>query len=657
MPVSSIPGLSIYRFIPDPIWGNIPITKEEHMVIQQDVFTRLKEIKQMGVAWIHYTGAVHNRAQHSIGVMHLADMMLDMVMVAGYDPSDNVPLSSIINLQERKLLRLAALLHDLGHPPLSHVLEECLRKYPELLAGIKDIRIKRLIETGRYAHESGTRCLIGETEIQKILSQILGKPHATQLADLAIGQMNKNGNLLLLNFIINSDIDADKIDYILRDSYYCGIQPIFKVEDLHGKIFIDYNTKRVFISPEGIGAITSLLHARHRLMAEVHHEQNGRIATQVMIQKIRDILTKPKKNLELINMHFSTDYTDERLNLFLADNKEADIVQSLRKGNLGYYEMYSKDFLDFDPVTRNHLFAILDYPPSIPKLQEKVREISKSSDLILDIRIIKTPQLNVLIDEGKQYKPTIFDRSYIARGMLFDSVRSLKLYVYAPNGMKCDIDYKEIQSLIGDCGLWASEQKALAKEIWGLDLITIILESLKQSVNNISELQKLEAYWVYSQTAFHQFISAVISKLNVNTPYSEPSEYVDIVFVRDLTTLIIIGLVESREIPISQPQDTKVLPSSFAYGFRRDFRISEYGSAYCKSLKTNDKLNSIINRISKIVTDFQNEHQDGIIEFAKTELQMRNRRAIGPIKSTWNLQLKRHDLREPLRDKAALMIP
>jgi HD superfamily phosphohydrolase len=135
------------RHIRDPIHGFIELTPREVDIVDSQVFQRLRRIKQLAFTYLVYPGALHTRFEHSLGVCHIASKMADKL---GCDES------------EKEIVRLASLVHDLGHGPFSHLSEYVLSMYaPEEEEG----------ETEEI-HERITRRIIQEDEI---ISDVFGK--------------------------------------------------------------------------------------------------------------------------------------------------------------------------------------------------------------------------------------------------------------------------------------------------------------------------------------------------------------------------------------------------------------------------------------------------------------------------------------------------
>jgi HD superfamily phosphohydrolase len=176
-----------WGFIKDPLYGYVAITPLEKDIIDTRVVQRLRRLRQLAGAEFVYPGANHTRFEHSVGAMHLAGLMADNIT------EDET---------EIQALRLAGLLHDVGHGPFSHIFEEILAK--------KD-----------QNHEDITSWLIRNSELADIIRD--GGFNPDDLSKLAIGKLEKKERLFL-NQVIRSSVDVDKLDYIVRDSFHTGAE-------------------------------------------------------------------------------------------------------------------------------------------------------------------------------------------------------------------------------------------------------------------------------------------------------------------------------------------------------------------------------------------------------------------------------------------------
>ncbi|MDE0330823.1 MAG: HD domain-containing protein [Nitrospinae bacterium] len=203
--------------IRDPIHVFIRLDSDERKVLDSPPFQRLRHIHQLALTYLVYPGATHKRFEHSLGVMELASRIYDVVT----DPEniyqqyasvrDIIPIyRQFDHLHWRRTLRLAALCHDLGHLPFSHVSEELL---PE-----------------DWDHERMTMEIILGKELADILRQIHVQPE--DVAKLVIGPKKSKAYLKvelnewenILSEIITGDVfGADRMDYLLRDSYHAGV--------------------------------------------------------------------------------------------------------------------------------------------------------------------------------------------------------------------------------------------------------------------------------------------------------------------------------------------------------------------------------------------------------------------------------------------------
>jgi HD superfamily phosphohydrolase len=207
--------------IRDPIHGSIELTPNETAVIDTPFFQRLRNIKQLGFTEFSYPGATHNRYCHSLGAMHLAGSAFDHIFQGFHFKSKES------RWRLRQAVRLAALLHDIGHGPLSHTSEE-------VMPLLKELKIKiYAVDPGekKATHEDYTIKILTDSALTEVITSEFAdlKPeHIAMLIDRTIPSkddffMESGINTRpLLSQIVSSELDVDRMDYLARDSYYCG---------------------------------------------------------------------------------------------------------------------------------------------------------------------------------------------------------------------------------------------------------------------------------------------------------------------------------------------------------------------------------------------------------------------------------------------------
>jgi HD superfamily phosphohydrolase len=219
--------------IRDPVHGTIRLTKAESSIIESQEFQRLRAIKQLGFAEFSFPGATHNRFLHSIGVCHLAGAAFDNIF-------NQRPLRNPQKLiQFRNVVRAAALLHDIGHGPLSHTTEDVMPLLSEMtIAAYKfrksesgQLSMTSSDEPKRASHEDYTIKYITDSPLTPILASQFDNftpYHIALLIDRSLEEQDdffKDGELdyrPILSQLVSSELDADRMDYLERDSYFCG---------------------------------------------------------------------------------------------------------------------------------------------------------------------------------------------------------------------------------------------------------------------------------------------------------------------------------------------------------------------------------------------------------------------------------------------------
>lgn len=251
----------------DNVHGFIYYTEAEEKIMNTLLFKRLQSIKQLSIVnWV-FPGSEHTRYIHSLGVMYIADKMA---------------LKLELDIEKRKIVRLAGLLHDIGHYPLSHVCEFPYKKNLESFPDdsfCRSINQKVLSQINSYTegknsqymeqsmgchHEKiGAHIICNNKEIREIIVNECGETAPDIIADMVTGNTERQDTTdPLLVQILHSELDADGIDYLMRDAMFSGTSfGAFELDQLIGCMEVgNYNGYSILcINPKGIAAADQYL--------------------------------------------------------------------------------------------------------------------------------------------------------------------------------------------------------------------------------------------------------------------------------------------------------------------------------------------------------------------------------------------------------------
>ncbi len=259
----------------DPIYGYIEVTKSEEKIIDLPIFQRLRRISQLALTKYVYPGAEHSRFVHSLGVLQSAtNIFLSLYRKNPEQFPENI--DDCVRMF--KILRFAALLHDIGHLPFSHATEEAL------LEGFKhEYLSKYIIENNK--------------DIVAILDSEGVSP--TEVGLLIHGTCLKEHNILKV--ILSDEFDADRADYLLRDSYYCGVKYGVYDYDRYINSFYFLEGGKIGIYEGGINTIESLLIARYMYNQQVVFHRTRIGFNHVVYHFIRSLIEQGDSCVFMIN--------------------------------------------------------------------------------------------------------------------------------------------------------------------------------------------------------------------------------------------------------------------------------------------------------------------------------------------------------------------
>src|SRR5216117_426122 len=258
-----------WSFIKDPIHGYIRVNETERTVLDTRPVQRLRRLRQLAGSEFVYPAANHTRFEHVIGAMHLAGALAQALPI-------DVP------QHQQEQLRLAALLHDIGHGPFSHVFESLLAKYLD------------------KNHEDFVPWLLNETEIAQTLESVGLNPKT--LGRLAIGKLSDRRQPFL-DQIISSGVDVDKMDYVVRDSFHTGAG--YGSIDVRRLLYtMDIVENRLSVDGAAVATLESFLLARFESFRTIYFHKASR-AVQIMIVKA---LEAARDELDLLSFDEPDDY-------------------------------------------------------------------------------------------------------------------------------------------------------------------------------------------------------------------------------------------------------------------------------------------------------------------------------------------------------------
>jgi HD superfamily phosphohydrolase len=286
------------EIIRDPLWDNIRVDRAALLALDTPTVQRLRYIRQVGHSFLVYPGATHTRFEHALGAYHLTRRALAALEELGeLGPVDEEDCLGV---------RMAALLHDIGHYPFSHALEEA----------------------GFLSHETLGVAKLSEGELGERLVQIGGRDFPAAVGALITGVSRSP-----LQGLISGSIDLDKVDYLSRDARMCGVPygtvDVDRLLSSLTLVEVDPGRYEVGVQEKGISALESLLFAKYQMYRNVYWHHAVRSATCMFKRAVRHAVRRSSVTAQGI-----AEATDDGLMELLIRKDHNELAASIRARRL-----------------------------------------------------------------------------------------------------------------------------------------------------------------------------------------------------------------------------------------------------------------------------------------------------------------------------------
>lgn len=383
------------KFIRDSLYGNIEVNGIFLELMETPEIQRLHGIKQLGLTYLVYPGANHTRLEHSLGTSYIARKMAKALGIDAMQAG------------------VAALLHDIGHGPFSHTLEYLMHER----IGKDHMDITREMILGKT--------LLSDCEYETTIKEILSKygMDARKIADAIAGKGE-------ISKIIHGTLDADQIDYLMRDAYYTGVAYGVIDSDRIIQTMKLYNKDIVF-ERKGVTALESMLVARSLMYSSVYLHKTVRIAELMLVKAVERALSfdfSLMNDAELIE------------NLKRMGGYQEDIITRIKYRRL-FKKVIAKSFSQLNEREREQISQI-----DSREIEEKIsKKIGKEGYVIVDIPgkdiLLSEPRLkkmDIKILDGKRIKK-LSEITPIANALQLRGITEWALMVCSPEKYRDEV--------------------------------------------------------------------------------------------------------------------------------------------------------------------------------------------------------------------------
>lgn len=405
----------------DPVYGHVAISAFEQLIINTPEMARLRRISQLGLADFAFPGANHTRFEHSVGTLFIAD---------------KIARSLGLDEEEISKVRIAALLHDIGHCAFSHVVESILKRNPQY---------QPVLDGKNFLHhEMFTRFVIANSFHNKPeIASYADASFFRDISKMATGDIEGVSKPYLTQ-IISNDIDADRIDFLLRDSYHTGVsfglvdvdQIIASMSVHNGRIILggtlSYDEDMALIAAE------SMLIARaHHYSAIIHNPrtQGARVMLLHALEKTLERYKETGTDVKAVVLKFFTVYNDNDLLNFIeanGDEKSRKLMANIRNASIcravsrfTHKNLNPRTRMALSTIARNGVAKKM-FEDGLAKRFSDKYGASVLVDLDIASGIPKSTRIKIRDEES-----FLYDESALANGLVRAISRQISLCVFS----------------------------------------------------------------------------------------------------------------------------------------------------------------------------------------------------------------------------------
>jgi HD superfamily phosphohydrolase len=355
-----------HKIVRDPIHGDIKITGCLIDLLETPEMQRLHNIKQLGFAHLVYPGAHHTRFEHSLGSSMIASQIADILA---------------LKETEKKLLMCAAQLHDIGHGPFSHTLESILLQR----FGVDHVDLTEKLILGTYdVLEENEKQFVSTPSVYEVLEK--HQVNKKEIVNIIRGKLTKKA---YLSQLLNSTIDVDQLDYLMRDAYYTGVSyGMIDLQRLLRTLMI--HKGNLTVMRKGVNVVENILMARALMYSSVYFHKTVRIPELMLSRALEEI--PDAEPFEFFRM------TDAEMMISLKNLGwfQQEIVTRLKYRDL-FKQAYAVSSVELDKE-QNKVIKSLEDPK---RRSQKERQLEELFHIPKGHLIIDIPRLELLRAEPR----------------------------------------------------------------------------------------------------------------------------------------------------------------------------------------------------------------------------------------------------------------